>query len=222
MTESSTGYNGWNSSQCRGTEYCQARCPRFVDKEGASWRLRSAREADADRLADMYADISTADRAQGLPPVDAHRRQEWVETLLEEGHNIVAEGPDQLVGHVAYTPVEADQPEVAVFVHPEFHNRGIGTELCNRIVAAAADAGREALELYVERRNRAAIAVYRRLGFEVVDGGHDMRMVRRLDDSVATSVRAPPAEQSPRAEPVGVDSSSQPAQRSVHSSDRSL
>ncbi|MFO7834713.1 MAG: GNAT family N-acetyltransferase [Halohasta sp.] len=222
MTESTAGYDGWDSSQCRGTEYCQTGCPRFVDKEGASWRLRPTREADADRLAEMYADIGVADRAQGLPPVDDNRRQEWVETLLEEGSNIVAEGPDRLVGHVAYTPVAADKPEIAVFVHPEFHNRGIGTELCTRIVAAAADAGREALELYVERTNRAAIAVYRRLGFEVVDGGHDMRMVRPLDDSVAASVHAPPAEQSPRASPVGVDSSSRPAQRSFHSSDRSL
>ena len=199
MTESSAGYDGWNSSQCRGTEYCQARCPRFVDTEGASWTLRPAREADADRLAEMYADIGAADRAQGLPPVAAHKRRSWVEMLLEKGHNIVAEGADRLVGHVVYTPVEADQPELAVFVHPEFHNRGIGTELCKQIVAAAADAGREALELHVERHNRAAISVYRRLGFEVVGDDHSIEMVLPLDEAVAASVRAPPAEQSPRA-----------------------
>ena len=199
MTESSAGYDGWNSSQCRGTEGCQARCPRFVDKKGASWTLRAAREADADRLAEMYADISAADRAQGLPPVADHRRRSWVETLLEEGHNIVAEGPDRLVGHVVYTPVDEAQPELAVFVHPEFHNRGIGTELCKQIVAAAADAGREALELHVERHNRAAISVYRRLGFEVVDDDHSIEMVLPLDDRIAASVRAPPAERSPKA-----------------------
>jgi len=199
MTESSAGYDGWNSSHCQGAEGCQSRCPRFVDKEGASWTLRPAREADADRLAEMYADISATDRAQGLPPVADHKRRSWVEMLLEEGHNIVAEGPERLVGHVVYTPVDAAQPELAVFVHPEFHNRGIGTELCKQIVAAAADAGREALELHVERHNRAAISVYRRLGFEVVDDDHSIEMVLPLDDTVAASVRAPPAEQSPRA-----------------------
>jgi len=199
MSESSTGYDGWDSSQCRGTEYCQSRCRRFVDKEGGSWTLRPAREEDADRLAEMYADISAADRAQGLPPVVDHERRSWIEMLLEEGHNIVAEGPDRLVGHVAYTPIEADKPELVVFVHPEFHNRGIGTELCKQIAAAAADAGREALELHVERGNRAAISVYRRLGFEIVDDAHSIAMVLPLDDTVAASVRAPPAEQSPKA-----------------------
>ena len=199
MTGSSAGYDGWNSSQCRGTEDCQARCPRFVDREGASWTLRPAREEDADRLAEMYAAIGAADRAQGLPPVVDHKRRSWVEMLLEEGHNIVAEGPDRLVGHVVYTPVDEAQPELAVFVHPEFHNRGIGTELCKQIVAAAADAGREALELHVERHNRAAISVYRRIGFEVVDDAHSIEMVLPLDDTIAASVRIPPAEQSPRA-----------------------
>jgi RimJ/RimL family protein N-acetyltransferase len=116
--------------------------------------------------------------------------------LIEEGHNIVAEGPDRLVGHVVYTPVEADCPELAVFVHPEFHDRGIGTELCKQIAAAAVDTGREALELHVERRNRAAISVYRRIGFEVVDDDHCLRMVLPLDDRIAASVQAPPAEQS--------------------------
>jgi len=199
MSESSAGYDGWDSSQCRGTEYCQSRCPQFVDKKGASWRLRPAREEDVDRLAEMYADISAADRAQGLPPVVDHKRRSWVEMLLEEGHNIVAEGPDRLVGHVVYTPIEAAQPELVLFVHPEFHDRGIGTELCKGIAAAAVDAGREALELHVERGNRAAISVYRRLGFEVVDDAHSIEMVLPLDDTVAASVRAPPAEQSPKA-----------------------
>jgi len=199
MSESSAGYDGWDSSECPGTKFCQARCPRFVDKEGASWTLRTAHEEDADRLAEMYAAFGAADRAQGIPPAVDHRRQSWVEMLLEEGHNIVAEGPNGLVGHVVYTPTDADQPELAVFVHPDFHDRGIGTELCKHVAAAAADAGREALELHVERSNRAAISVYQRIGFEVVDGDHDMRMVLPLDDSVAASVRAPPAEQPPTA-----------------------
>ena len=85
---------------------------------------------------------------------------------------------------------------MAVFVHPEFHDRGIGTELCKQIAAAAAAAEREAIELHVERTNPAAIAVYRGIGFEVVENEHCMRMVLPLDEPTATRVCAPPAEQS--------------------------
>jgi len=195
MSESSeAGCGGWNGSACTGTEYCPPRCPRFVDKQGARWTLRPAQDGDAERLEEMYDAFGPTDRAQGIPPATDHERQSWIEMLLSEGYNIVAEGPNGLVGHVAYTPVDADRPELAVFVHPEFHDRGIGTELCKHAAAAAVEAGCEAIELHVERRNRAAITVYRRIGFEVVDDELDMRMVLRLTDPIASTVRAPPAE----------------------------
>jgi hypothetical protein len=50
--------------------------------------------------------------------------------------------------------------------------------------------------LHVERTNPAAIAVYRGIGFEVVENEHCMRMVLPLDEPTATRVCAPPAEQS--------------------------
>jgi len=194
---------GWDSSACVGAPSCPPRCPRFVDSEGSRWTLRPADADDADRIAAMYAEFGAADRAQGIPPALDHRRQEWVEMLLEEGHNIVAEGADRIVGHVVYTPVDEAQPELAVFVHPEFHNRGIGTELCKQVAAAAADAGREALELHVEPTNRAAISVYHRIGFEEVPADHGLRMVLPLDDGVVASVSAPPAERPTEGAPSG-------------------
>jgi len=199
LSEPSAGYDGWERSGSPDTENCQPRSPRFVDKEGGRWTVRTAHEEDADGLAEMYAAFSAVDRAQGMPPAADRRRRSWVEMLLEEGHNIVAEGANGLVGHVVCTPIDADNPELAVFVHPDFHDRGICTELCHHAAAAAAEAECESLKLHVERRNRAAISVYRRIGFELVDGEHDMRMVLPLDDSVAAAVRAPPAEQSPTA-----------------------
>lgn len=190
------GCDGWNSSGCTGTKYCPPRCPRFVDKQGDSWTLRPAREDDLDRLMELYDAFSPADRTLGLPPAVDHRLRSWIETLLSEGHNIVAEGSDRLGGHVVYTPVDDDRPELAVFVHPAFHNRGIGTELCSQTAAAAVEADREALELHVDRSNRAAITVYRRIGFEVVDSDHGMEMALPLDDPVATEVCAPPVDRS--------------------------
>jgi len=190
------GDNGWDRSACAGSPYCPPRCPRFVDKEGDKWILRPAGEHDLDRLVAFYDAFGPADRSMGIPPAVDHRRRSWIETLLAEGHNIVAEDDDGVVGHVAYTPAEADRPELAVFVHPERQSRGIGTELCAQAAAAAVDADRAALELHVDQRNRAAVAVYRRLGFEVVDADHTMQMTLELDESVAATVCAPPADRS--------------------------
>ncbi|WP_418282151.1 N-acetyltransferase family protein [Halorubrum sp. DTA98] len=189
--------DGWNSSACVGTEHCPPRCPRFVDKHGSRWTLRPTREGDAERLAEMYEAFGIQDRAQGVPPTVDQRRRSWVDTLLSEGENVVAADRDRLVGHVVYTPSDGDRPELAVFVHPSFQERGIGTELCKHAIAAAADADREALELHVESSNRAALSVYRRLGFTVVDRDGDVRMTLPLDEAIATTARMPPAERMP-------------------------
>ena len=190
---SKVGCGGWDNSGCQGTPYCQPRCPRFVDKTGGAWTFRAATEEDTEQLLEMYSAFGSADRAQGIPPAADHRCRSWLETLFAEGHNIVAEGQSRLVGHVIYTPVDDPRPELAVFVHPDYHNRGIGTELCKQAAAAAIEVGCEALMLHVEQKNRPAIAVYQRLGFEIVDGEFGLEMVLSLDDSTASDLCAPPA-----------------------------
>lgn len=177
-----------------GTATDPPRWPQFVDKEGSRWTLRQADDADLDRLVELYDAFGDADRAQGIPPAVEHRRRSWIEMLLEDGYNIVAEGDGGIVGHIVYTPLEDACPELAIFVHPAFHDRGIGTELCRRLVASAAAADREALELFVELRNRAAISVYRRVGFETVDSDHEVRMVHALEDPTVSAVGSPPAD----------------------------
>lgn len=190
---SAEGCGGWDNSGCQGTPYCQPRCPRFVDKTGGIWTFRVATTDDIDQLLEMYRAFDSADRAQGIPPAADHRCQSWLETLFAEGYNIVAEGQNRLVGHVVFTAADDLNPELAVFVHPEYHNRGIGTELCKQAAAAAVEAGCETLMLHVEQKNRAAIAVYERLGFEIVDGEFGFEMVLSLDDTTERAVCGPPA-----------------------------
>lgn len=193
---------GWNANECEGTIHCPARCPRFVDKLGARWTIRPAVREDAAPLAEMYEGFETADRAQGLPPVTRGRRAEWIESMLTEGSDVVAERDGELYGHAMYTPTDAARPELAVFVHPAMQGRGVGTELCRHVVADAAAADREGLELHVESGNRVARRVYRRVGFEVAERRGDLRMELDLDDPVATEVRWPPLVREGPATPV--------------------
>lgn len=111
--------DGWDGSECEGTVHCPPRCPRFVDKQGARWTIRPGVSEDAAALAEMYEGFGTADRAQGLPPVTRSRRADWLETMLADGSNVVAERNGEPFGHAMYTPTDAARPELAVFVHPE-------------------------------------------------------------------------------------------------------
>jgi len=194
MTAESTDAvcEGWDGSECEGTVHCPPRCPRFVDKQGARWTIRPAVSGDLAPLAEMYEGFGREDRAQGLPPVVRRRRAEWIESMLAEGTNVVAERRGEVLGHAMYTPSDATMPELAVFVHPTAQDRGIGTELCRHVIANAASADREALELHVETGNRIARNVYRSVGFQIAERRGDLRMELSLDDPVATAVRLPP------------------------------
>lgn len=177
---STCGY--WNPSDCAGSPECPPRCPRFIDKHGRSLTIREYRARDRDPLERLYRSYGTDHRAQGLPPLTDRRIERWLDTLLAEGTNVIAaDERGRIVGHAVYTPRKAPEPELAVFVSREDHDRGIGTECCRQVIARAAAAGREALVLSVERTNRRAVVVYRGLGFETVEGrGTEMRMRRSL------------------------------------------
>lgn len=208
MTAESTDAvcSGWDGSECEGTVHCPPRCPRFVDKRGTRWTIRLAVPADLAPLAEMYEGFSREDRAQGLPPVVRRQRAEWIESMLAEGSNIVAERDDEVLGHAMYTPTDSAVPELAVFVHPTAQDRGIGTELCRHVIANAASADREAIELHVKIKNRIARNVYRSVGFQIAERRGDLRMELPLDDPAATTVRLPPLAREGPVEPASGNS----------------
>jgi GNAT superfamily N-acetyltransferase len=200
-TDATAACDGWDGSECEGTPHCPPRCPRFVDKEGARWTVRPAVVEDEPFLAEMYERFGRAERAQGLPPVSRRRRADWIRKMVREAHSVVAERNGEVFGHAMYAPTDAAVPELAVFVAPSAQDRGVGTELCRHVIAAAAAASRDALELRVEIDNRVARSVYRSLGFEVIERSSDLLMRLDLGEPVATEVRWPPLARSGPTEP---------------------
>ncbi|WP_135822133.1 GNAT family N-acetyltransferase [Halostella litorea] len=190
----------WHPTDCEGTAHCPPRCPRFVDRQDVAWLVRPFEPADREPLLDMYREFDSMERAQGIPPVDEGRLERWVDRLVAEGCNFVAVRDGRIAGHSVYTPTEEDEPELAVFVHQEYQGRGLGTELCRHVVAAAAAAGRDALVLEVLPSNRTAVGIYERLGFEPVErrGGagrrsHAMRMRLPFEADGPHGSQFPPA-----------------------------
>ncbi len=185
----------WDPTDCAGTVGCPPRCPRFVDRRGVALLVEPLSERHLAGLVSMYEGYSDRHRSMGLPPRSRPAIESWLAELREHGSNFLARDGDRIVGHAAYTPTTDEEPEFVVFVDPDYHDRGIGTELCRQLVAHAAEGGYEALTLDVDAANRRAIRVYDRVGFELVDRrSADVRMRLPFDGPVADAVRRPPAE----------------------------
>lgn len=199
-TRAGTACDSWDHSECVGTAYCPPRCPRYVDSEGRSYVVRVFEPSDLDSLIEMYETIDAESRTMGLPPSSQQAIESWLEHLIENGWNLVACHDAGIVGHVAVAPAEANDPQFVIFVHHDYQNRGLGTELVKHTVAYAADRDYDALTLSVSRGNRRAIHVYKNVGFDFEDDnplsvGHlDLEMRLPLSAPIVESVRLPPAE----------------------------
>jgi RimJ/RimL family protein N-acetyltransferase len=189
------GVEAWDHTGYAGMADCPPRCPRFTDREGASYLLTQNADSAFDALVDFYDEYPSRDRSMSLPPLTRPQIESWVDRLLSRGENILAYHDGQLVGHVAYVMTEQGEPELIVFVHGDYQNRGLGTELIRQAIAHAADQGHPALRLHVDVANERALAVYKSLGFVEVDkDGQRLEMRVPLESELAGQMQAPPAE----------------------------
>lgn len=188
---------GWDNSECRGTPYCPPRCPRFETKTGVPLIVRPSEPDDLDPLVRMYDDFDQYSRSLGLPPNGTSRIESWLERLTSTGWNLVAFDGDRAVGHVAVVPSEsADRRwKFIVFVHQEYQNEGVGSEMLKQLVAYADERDGNELALEVSTGNERAITVYKNIGFEVLERGlSELSMTLELQPPLTRRVRRPPAE----------------------------
>jgi len=155
----------------------------FSDRDGREIELRPFDDGDVDAVTEMYVNFDPEDRAQGVPPVGEERVRNWLGTLTENGHNVVAWRDDEVVGHATLVPDTEGGYELAIFVHQDYQGAGIGTHLIRNLLGYGADEGVDKVWLTVERWNRPAVALYEKVGFEVIDSeSFEIEMSIRLSD----------------------------------------
>ncbi|MFB6164123.1 MAG: N-acetyltransferase family protein [Haloarculaceae archaeon] len=139
-----------------------------TDRDGRQIRVRVATDDDVEPLVEMYLGFNPEDRAQGIPPVRENGIRDWLETLFgEDCLNVVALDGDAYVGHATLVPDVDGTYELAIFVVREYQGAGIGTTLLEHLFGHAQAEGVERVWLTVERWNDPAIALYRKVGFEM-------------------------------------------------------
>lgn len=137
--------------------------------------IEPATREDVDRLASLWVDLATDQRAHGSHILPATNRPRIRQSLLHhqvDDRVLVARG-DDVLGFVMFTieqhPYERDVSRGLVenlFVVPEARDRGVGSALLRAAEAVLADRGVDAVALEVLADNEGARRFYRRAGYD--------------------------------------------------------
>ena len=157
----------------------------FTDGEDRSIEIRAyeGAEEEYESLVAMYDAFDPADRAQGIPPGGESRIREWLDAILESDClNVIAWCGDEAAGHATLVP-DGDAYELAIFVHQEYQRAGIGTHLIRGLLGHGQAEGVPKVWLTVERWNRAAVSLYKKIGFETSNAeSFELEMGLRLNE----------------------------------------
>ena len=91
------------------------------------------------------------------------------------GRLLLAYDETEVAGMVALRKIDASTCEMKrLYVHPQFHGRGIGRALASTLIEQSRLLGYSSMRLDTGFRQTAAIGLYRRLGFQEIDPYHDV------------------------------------------------
>jgi RimJ/RimL family protein N-acetyltransferase len=152
----------------------------FTDRTGARATVRSFRQQDFKALLEMYYQFEPKRIAQRLPPRTEEQIQRWLTSLTRDGTNFVALVGRHIVGHTVICNLLDGRAELAIFVHQNFQNRGIGSQLIQLAKRAAIAAGYQKIWISVESSNLQAIRFFLKSGFQFT-GSFDSESEMILD-----------------------------------------
>jgi ribosomal protein S18 acetylase RimI-like enzyme len=153
---------------------------RFRDGEDREIALRRYGEGpvadELGALVAMYLAYDPSDRTLGIPPVTEERIREWQAHMLAD-HCVLAWHGDRVVGQASLVADRDGTHELAIFLDGDYQGAGIGTRLTETLLSHGRERGVRDVWLLVERGNRAAVHLYREVGFVVTeDDGYDLEM----------------------------------------------
>lgn len=125
---------------------------------------------DKEKLIEMYASLSSEAVRWGMPPYTKEFIERWFSNL----HNLiflVALYDDEIVGdaHIYKLPHPRRKGtgDLAIYLHQDFHNAGLGTAMLTKLIELAKKEGLHRIGLSVIADNKPAIHLYQKFGFKI-------------------------------------------------------
>lgn len=145
------------------------------DKNEARLRIRAMREEDATDIFHIYNQHSFRYGTLALPFERLEAISQWLAPKSPRELHFSAEVDSRVVGAAGLLPFYARRAHAAEFwigIHDDFAGQGIGSRLMSTLIDTADNwLNILRLELTVFTDNEAAIALYRKFGFEI-EGTH--------------------------------------------------
>jgi L-amino acid N-acyltransferase YncA len=136
--------------------------------------IRPANEQDCPVINDIYnyyVDTSTC--TYQLERSTAAERVEWFRSHSPRQPIFVAELDGRVVGWASISPFRAREGykstvENSVYIHHEFHRRGLGGILLERLIVAATELGYHTIIAGIDGEQTASIRIHEKYGFKTV------------------------------------------------------
>lgn len=163
----------------------------LTTRTGFVLHVRPARPEDDGTVADFFTHVTRPDlRFRFLTGIDAVRPDQitaltHVDHLRSENFlAFTADGSTMIATAMLACDAQFERGEVAIALHKEYKNKGIGWELLAYVARVAEAKGVRVLEAIESRENHAAIELERDMGFTVESYPGDPTLLlvsRRLD-----------------------------------------
>lgn len=139
---------------------------------------RDATEADLNRIVEIYNfAVATRKCSCDLDPTTVEaRRSAFLEHTPEHRPFWVAEDSTNpklgTIGYLGFFHFMNERPgyfitaDIAIYLHPEYQGKGVGTYLLGQAIEKAPPLGIETLTATIFASNEASVALFRKMGFE--------------------------------------------------------
>jgi phosphinothricin acetyltransferase len=143
-----------------------------------SYTHRDATEADLPRIVDIYNfAVATRKCSCDLDPTTVEaRRPGFLEHTADHRPFWVAEDSASpglgAIGYLGFFHFMNERPgyfitaDVAIYLHPDYQGRGVGTYLLGKAIEQSPSLGIETLTATILASNDASVALFRKMGFE--------------------------------------------------------